>query len=71
MEFRGQAATAPETELVHQLQEAKRIIERFERKADEEDAVVDLQLGPEFERLRWFPLPGEALTELRAGAPAR
>jgi selenocysteine lyase/cysteine desulfurase/CRP-like cAMP-binding protein len=71
MEFRGQAATAPETELVHQLQEAKRIIARFERKADEEDAVVDLQLGPEFERLRWFPLPGEALTELRAAAPAR
>ena len=71
MEFRGQAATAPETELVHQLEEAKRTIERFEREADEEDAIVDLQLGPEFERLRWFPLPGEALRELRAAAPAR
>jgi selenocysteine lyase/cysteine desulfurase/CRP-like cAMP-binding protein len=71
MEFRGQAATAPETELVHQLEEAKRIIERFERKADEEDAVVDLQLDPEFEQLRWFPLPGEALRELRAAARAR
>ena len=70
MEFRGQAATAPETELVHQLEEAKRIIERFERTAVEEDAVVDLQLGPGFERLRWFPLPGEALRELRAAAPA-
>jgi hypothetical protein len=71
MEFRGQAATAPETELVHQLEEAKRTIERFEREADEEDAIVDLQLGPEFERLRWFPLPGEALRELRAAAPER
>ena len=71
MEFRGQAATAPETELVHQLEEAKRTIERFEREADEEDAIVDLQLGAEFERLRWFPLPGEALRELRAATPAR
>jgi selenocysteine lyase/cysteine desulfurase/CRP-like cAMP-binding protein len=70
MEFGGQAATAPETELLHQLQEAKQIIERFERRADEEDAIVDVQLGPEFERLRWFPLPGEALRELRAAAPA-
>jgi hypothetical protein len=71
MEFRGQAATAPETELVHQLEEAKRTIERFEREADEEDAIIDLQLGTEFERLRWFPLPGEALRELRAATPAR
>ena len=66
MEFRGQAATAPETELVHQLEEAKRTIERFEREADEEDAIVDLQLGAEFERLRWFSLPGR-----RSGSCAR
>jgi hypothetical protein len=48
---------------------SERIIERFERKAAEEDAVVDLQLGPEFERLRWFPLPGGGAQRVAGGGP--
>ena len=73
LEFRGETATAPETELAHQLEEARQIIEWFERSANDEEDIADIDLGPEFERLRWFPLPGEALRDLqrRSGAGAR
>ena len=70
MEFTGRPATAPETELVHQLEDAREVIKHFEGNVDAEEDIVDVDLGPEFERLRWFPLPGEALRELRAGAAA-
>jgi hypothetical protein len=32
--------------------------------------VPDPTLGPEFERIRWFPLPGEALARLAAADAA-
>jgi hypothetical protein len=65
MEFRGQTATAPESELPRQLEQARRTIDRFERSAYDEGEIIDVELGPDFERLRWFPLPGEALRDLQ------
>ena len=57
--------TAPEVVLPAQLEEARRIVARIEARPPAADPPP-LRLSAEFERLRWFPLPAEALTELRA-----
>ena len=52
---RFSSATAPESVLAVQLEEAQRIM-----LAAEPAPAADAPLTPEFERVRWFPLPGEA-----------
>src|SRR5205085_1714816 len=67
MEYRSRHATEPEWALPAYIEEARRIIaaagEEFRTLSLEEPART-----ADFEELRWFPLPSEALAELR-GAP--
>jgi len=56
-------AHAPESALAGQLDAARRIIRAAE--ADPPAVLADEPLSPELERIRWFPLPGEALARLR------
>ncbi len=51
-------------DLTAQLEEARRLVRRIEA-SPPTAPLVDPPLSPEFERARWFPLPGEALDELR------
>jgi selenocysteine lyase/cysteine desulfurase/CRP-like cAMP-binding protein len=64
MEFRGPRATEPESALARYLEEARRIVREVES-APVHGPLRDPTVTPEFERIRWFPLPGEALAELR------
>jgi selenocysteine lyase/cysteine desulfurase len=54
--------TAPESALAGYLDEARRILRGLEYPA----AAQQCRVTPRFERIRWFPLPGEALAQLRA-----
>ena len=65
LEFRGPRATEPESALAGYLDEARRIISAFE--GSPATAAHDPRMTPEFERIRWFPLPSEALAELQRG----
>ena len=67
LEFHGPRATEPESVLGHYLEEARRIIEAVEA-APPDGPLHDPAVTPEFDRVRWFPLPGEALAELQAAA---
>ena len=58
-------AAQPESVLARQLAEARRIIREVEA-APPTASLDDSTVTPEFERIRWFPLPGEALAQLRA-----
>lgn len=58
-------AAQPESVLARQLAEARRIIREVEA-APPTASLGDSTVTPEFERIRWFPLPSEALAELRA-----
>ncbi len=61
-------ATAPETVLAGQLVTAREVIDAIDEhppRGPLDDPVV----SDEFERIRWFPLPGEALAQL-SGATA-
>jgi selenocysteine lyase/cysteine desulfurase len=51
-------SSAPESALAGQLDDARRIIRAVD--AAPPTAPPDPVLAPEFERIRWFPLPGEA-----------
>jgi len=66
MEYRARHATEPEWALPGYLDEARRIIaataEEFQ-----ELRLDDPPRTPDFEELRWFPLPSEVLDELRDG----
>ena len=62
--FRRRHATEPEAVLPGYLDEAREIVARVEA-APPADAGDDPALDPEVEALRWFPLPGEALRDLR------
>jgi selenocysteine lyase/cysteine desulfurase len=64
LEFRSRHATEPEAALPGYLDEARRIIAATHT----EYAGLELAERPmtqDFEELRWFPLPGEVLAELR------
>jgi selenocysteine lyase/cysteine desulfurase len=64
LEFRSRYATEPEAALPGYLDEARRIIAATHT----EYAGLELAERPmtqDFEELRWFPLPGEVLAELR------
>jgi selenocysteine lyase/cysteine desulfurase len=58
-------ATAPESVLAGQLDAARRIIADLEIHPPT-GPLDDRAMSPAFERIRWFPLPDEGLTELRA-----
>ena len=58
----GRPETAPESVLPGYIETARRIVEQVEASPPEE--VPPLHLSAEFERLRWFPLPADALAAL-------
>jgi selenocysteine lyase/cysteine desulfurase len=59
------AVSAPESALREQLAAARRIIRDVEA-APPAGPLADASVGEAFERIRWFPLPGEALAQLGA-----
>ena len=67
MEYRSRHATEPEWALPGYLDEARRIVaataEEFRTLS-----VADPVRTPDFEELRWFPLPSEVVDELRGNA---
>jgi selenocysteine lyase/cysteine desulfurase len=64
LEFRG-ATPRCEGGLATQLDDARRIVRELET-SPPSGPPPDPGLSSEFERMRWFPLPAEALVELRA-----
>jgi selenocysteine lyase/cysteine desulfurase len=57
----------PDDALFERLEEAHRIVRSVET-APPQPSGSDPALSREFERIRWFPLPGEALARLAAAA---
>jgi selenocysteine lyase/cysteine desulfurase len=70
LECRTRHATEPEAALPGYLDDARRIIAAM---ADELGGLVidDPPRTPDFEELRWFPLPGEVVAELRGAQVVR
>ncbi len=62
LEYRSRHATEPEWVLSSYLEEAKKIFAQAPGALDDADAPA---LSEDFETLRWFALPNEALAELR------
>jgi selenocysteine lyase/cysteine desulfurase len=60
--------TAPETVLAGQLDAAREIIAELVNRPPAEPTACQV-MDEEFERVRWFPLPAEALAHLQAGQP--
>jgi hypothetical protein len=58
-------ANAPESALAGQLHAARRIIAAVETNPPS-NPILNEGAGEQFERIRWFPLPGEALRFLQA-----
>jgi selenocysteine lyase/cysteine desulfurase/CRP-like cAMP-binding protein len=65
LEFQGLRATEPESALAGYLEEARQIIRELEARPPGEP-LRDATVTPEFEHVRWFPLPGEALADLQS-----
>jgi selenocysteine lyase/cysteine desulfurase len=63
---RRRRQSAPESVLPGQLDAARRIIDTVQERPPERP-LDDPELSDEFERIRWFPLPNEALMRLEAG----
>jgi selenocysteine lyase/cysteine desulfurase len=59
--------SAPESALPGQLEAARRIVAAMQEHPPQ-GALDDPKLGDEFEQIRWFPMPNEALARLRDGA---
>jgi selenocysteine lyase/cysteine desulfurase len=70
LEFQGPRATKPESALPRYLEEARRIIREVETTRPREP-LRDPTVTPEFESVRWFPLPGEALPQLERASSGR
>ncbi|WP_428264817.1 aminotransferase class V-fold PLP-dependent enzyme [Haliangium sp.] len=64
LEYRSRHMREPEWALDGYLEEARRILHRDAAELADLD-IDDHPLSPDFEHLRWFPLPAEALAELR------
>ncbi|MEZ4474177.1 MAG: aminotransferase class V-fold PLP-dependent enzyme [bacterium] len=62
LSFRSRHASEPEAALSDYLDEARRILDAGAELAGAEDPCVN----PDFQSLRWFPLPGEAAARLAA-----
>ena len=71
MEFRGGHATAPEDVLADQLEEARRFVASLRERLARETPIEDAVLPPSYERMRWFPMPGEARSDLLSEKVAR
>ena len=73
IEYRSRHATEPEWALPNYIEEARKIIASVDHEF-RTLAIGDLPVDPvrtaDFEELRWFPLPGEVVAELRGGALA-
>jgi selenocysteine lyase/cysteine desulfurase len=66
--YRSRHASEPEWALPNYLEEARRIIAASADKFSTWN-LEDPPRNADFEELRWFPLPGEALCELRGDKP--
>jgi selenocysteine lyase/cysteine desulfurase len=64
MEFGGQSATAPEEALDEQLAAARRLVAGLAHDLSRAAPIEDPVLPDSYERMRWFPLPGEAQREV-------
>jgi selenocysteine lyase/cysteine desulfurase len=62
--YRSRHATEPEWALPNYLEDARRIIAAATEEFRTHD-VVDPICTPDFEELRWFPLPSEVIAEIR------
>jgi len=62
-------ATAPESVLDAQLDAARQIMARVQAHPPRAVAA-DPVVSDDFQRIRWFPLPGEALAQLHSGHDA-
>jgi selenocysteine lyase/cysteine desulfurase/CRP-like cAMP-binding protein len=70
LEFRGPRATEPEHVLGRYLEEARQVIRTIE--ASPPDTLArEPTTTPDFERIRWFPLPSEALARLQESMPTQ
>ena len=63
-------ATAPDSVLAAQLDAARQVIAAVQA-GPPGTPLDDPALSEEFQRIRWFPLPGEGLAQLRSGRDAR
>ena len=68
MEYRSRHATEPEQALAGYLDEARRIVDEAVASYPGLAAEPDPPRNEDFEALRWFPLPGEVLSELQGHA---
>ncbi|MBA2321508.1 MAG: aminotransferase class V-fold PLP-dependent enzyme, partial [Deltaproteobacteria bacterium] len=71
LEYRSRHATEPEWSLPGYLDDARRLIAEATAGYFREPPPEEPELNEDFERLRWFPLPGEAWRELTMGAARR
>ncbi len=67
LEYRSRHATEPEWALPAYLEEARKIIAASAEQMRAQP-IDDPVLPADFEELRWFPMPGEVLAELRGSA---
>jgi selenocysteine lyase/cysteine desulfurase len=65
LEYRSRHATEPEWALEGYLDEARSIVDQAMADYLQLPHIVDPPLNADFEYLRWFPLPGEILRELK------
>jgi hypothetical protein len=65
----ARATREPDDALAGRIEEACRIVRAVET-APPRLSAPDPMLSPEFERIRWLPLPGEALARLVAADAA-
>jgi selenocysteine lyase/cysteine desulfurase len=68
MQFAAPRTTAPESVLADQLAQAAELVAALPAQLAAEPDVEDPVLPSSFEGIRWFPLPGEARSELLRGA---
>jgi selenocysteine lyase/cysteine desulfurase len=69
LEYRSRHSTEPEWALPNYLDDARRVIEAATEECRTLD-VIDPVRTPDFEELRWFPLPSEVVAELRGATLA-
>ena len=67
MQYRARHATEPEWALSDYLREARQIFDEAQSRLANVD-LEDPALSDDFQHLRWFPLPGEVIQELRGSA---
>jgi hypothetical protein len=69
LEYRSRHATEPEDVLSSYLDEARRILKEAEGESPRVGGAAEPVLSEHFERLRWFPLPSEIVSELAGRVP--